>query len=377
MQSHYAISMKITNQVFLQLREANRFALAKNPLQRRLAVILLDNIIEVQLRRKARRALNHDQTTWYWGRRKHNKKVRYGVSRYYKNLLDFAADKEWIDERDISLLTYAHAVRNSFYHDGDYNSLDAELAIRLMYHFVETRFPVWRGSGSIIQISPYDPIPIEDAMDDASGFCPLTLNAKIGFRRGLDAANDVESEAYWKDALNDLLTYRPSDDIRQLICQKVNEYLEEIERHKQFIADSKGVDFRGVLVHRFGVHTPWFSKDLLDGGKNIHALGALNIYLAVLKDEESLLDVADPIERANAFHKRLEGHKFIRNPISRQKLTALRYKAKKILDMTHAEGIALFLKTEQELATIAAVLRELAWDLEGYYQHMSDLYRGK
>jgi hypothetical protein len=369
--------MKITNQVFLQLREANRYALAKNPLQRRFAVILLDNIIEVQLNRKARAALYHDQTTWYSGVRQHNKKVRFGVSRAYKNLLDFAHDNGWIDEGDISLLTYAHAVRNSFYHQGSYDELDAELAIRLLYRFVEARFPVWKGSGSVIQISPHDSIPIEDAMDDASGFCPLVLSANGKARRGFDACDDVQSEAYWKKAMKAILTYRPQDDICQLIFRKLNEFLEDIASRKHFINENKDLDFREVLVRRFGVHTPWFSHDLLDSSKSIHARGALNIYLALLKEEETLLDIADPAERATAFHKRLKEHKFVLNPISHQKLTALKVKAKKVVTMAHTEGIALFLDMERELAPIAAALREMAWDLDGYYDHVSDLLRGK
>ena len=48
--------MRIKNQIFMQLREANRYACAKNPHLRRLAVVLLDNIIEFQLWRKADRA---------------------------------------------------------------------------------------------------------------------------------------------------------------------------------------------------------------------------------------------------------------------------------------------------------------------------------
>ncbi len=174
-----------------------------------------------------------------------------------------------------------------------------------------------------------------------------------------------------------MLTYRPRDYIRKLICKRLSNFLEELERQKDFIAESRDIDFREVLVGRFGVHTPWFSQDLLDPTKSIHALGALNIYLAMLKEEEGLLDIADPVERAKSFHKHLDAHNFIANPISRQKLTALKAKAKKVLTMPHTEGIDLFLQLEKDLTPIALAFSEMAWDLEDYHQHMFDSYRGK
>src|SRR5688572_23713452 len=103
-------AMEQSNQVFLQLREANRYALVQNPVLRRLAVVLLDNIVELQLSRKAQNALMFDETTRYAGVRQHDRKVRRNVGRFHAELVGFAKAQGWINEQDCSLLQYAHEV---------------------------------------------------------------------------------------------------------------------------------------------------------------------------------------------------------------------------------------------------------------------------
>ena len=104
--------------------------------------MLLDNIVELQLWRKADLAFLFDSTTSYKGVREHNHKLRRTVSRNYPDLLAFAEKQKWVSGEDVHLLGFCHRVRNSFYHGGKWDVLDAELAIRLLYHFVKRQFPV-------------------------------------------------------------------------------------------------------------------------------------------------------------------------------------------------------------------------------------------
>src|SRR4051794_8386983 len=82
--------VETVNQIILTLKEADTFARSRNPHHHRLAIVLLDNIIELQLRRKAETAFAFDRTNWFSGVRKHGSKQRKNVSRFHAPLLALA-----------------------------------------------------------------------------------------------------------------------------------------------------------------------------------------------------------------------------------------------------------------------------------------------
>src|SRR4051812_25676091 len=108
--------MNILNQIFLQLREANRHASASLPQEKRLAVVLLDNLLELQLHRKAELEFLLDETTWYAGVRAYDRKTRTSVLRRYPELVQFAVTRKWITSDEGIFLSYAHRIRNEYYH---------------------------------------------------------------------------------------------------------------------------------------------------------------------------------------------------------------------------------------------------------------------
>ena len=130
-----AEQMDVLNQILVQLAEADRLACAANPHCRRLAVVLLDNIVEVQLRRKTEMEFLFDRTTWYSGPRKHDYRTRRAIMRVHPKLVAFAQRQEWLDSGEAQVLSYAHRIRNETYHEGGFNALDGEIAIRMLYSF--------------------------------------------------------------------------------------------------------------------------------------------------------------------------------------------------------------------------------------------------
>lgn len=365
--------MKIANQIILQLREADRYACAKNPQLRRLAVILLDNIVELQLFRKSELVFARDRTTWYRGVRKHDRKQRRSVSHLHAELSLFAKDEGWISDSDVSLLNYTHKVRNKFYHEGRFDELDAELCIRLLYRFIDFHFPKWRTATWGVQLTPNDPIPIEQAVEDESGFSPLI----VGCEDETDEHSSlVQSEDYWAKALPQILSYRPTESICYLIQRKATELLDSIQGRIDFISENYPINLFDVMIQRFSIFTDAF-VDAWAAGKNPTIGEAINIYLAVLPHEERLLDMVDPQERTKEFHKNLGAHSIIPDPIPQPKIDAYREQVELLDQMTEPEGIELFLRMQDDLAHSSDAFRELALDLDIYIQRAIDERRGK
>ncbi len=255
--------MESMNKIFMQLREADKYARAKNPHLRRFAVMLLDNVIELQLRRKAQWESARDRTTWYDGVRRHGHKVRKQVLRNNAELYEFARQIDWISEDGYRILTYAHEVRNECYHEGRYERIDVELAIRLLYKFIREYFPTWRTCLPMISISPYDAIPIEEAAEDG-GFSPLIVIPGEFWRDELKQSDVVQDPKYWEGALDRLLRYTPADDLRMLIFKKLTELLDSTETYLDSITENP-MDYNWVLSNRFCVCTPAFIEWIKEG----------------------------------------------------------------------------------------------------------------
>lgn len=194
--------MNTLSQILLQLREADKYASAKNPHLRRLAVVLLDNIIELQLRRKVETELMFDRTTWHSGARRHNQRQRQTVFRRHPDLVDFATQLGWMTKDNATLLSYAHQIRNAFYHEGDYDDLDGEIAVRLLYEFVRTFFPKWRTARPFLFISPQLPIEVEAARDDPTGSAPILAGFAQSGDNVFARSHSLKSEDYWQRMLN-------------------------------------------------------------------------------------------------------------------------------------------------------------------------------
>lgn len=370
--------MEILNQILVQLAEADRFAGAANPHCRRLAIVLLDNIVELQLRRKSETEFLFDRTTWYSGPRKHSHQTRRAIFRWHKELVAFAERYGWLDSREARVLSYAHRIRNEAYHEGGFNALDGELAVRMLYALIKRRFPEWRTARGLLFISPNAPVRIEHASEDKSGNAPLVTRDEPKKGDILSQSSDIESAAYWEQAIGDVLKYKGTGDTRQLIHERIVAYLDDLERSMEFIEhDSEGINFFDVISHRMTILTPAFSNAVIDGKSTQSYNYALNVYAAVLPEEERLLDIIDPRDRAAACHKLFSQHRFDRKFMPKERVRKYRRQAASVLEMDDARGVQFFLQIEADLSAKREVVRELVCDLDGHISHLIDAARGK
>ncbi|HET6324465.1 MAG TPA: hypothetical protein VFG04_07175 [Planctomycetaceae bacterium] len=370
--------METVNRILVTLVEANHLACATNPHHQRLAIVLLDNIIELELRRTAEKAFLWDRTTWYAGVRKHNRKRRNLVSRQFHELLTLAAEESLITDDDTQQLAYTHRVRNRVFHQGwPEDSSDLLLSITLLYRFIRRHFPIWRSSGWLM-LPRESAIPIAEAKDDHSGRAPLLF----GFEdpkseECLDFMHGFQSESHWSRVLEHCLTFDDSRDVRPLIKQRITNLLDKIEQRIDYLTESDLTDFNSVLAQRFSIMTPVFEEYEIQGKAMRDPATALNIYLAVLDSEERLLDIADPAERAAKFHEILDAHKFRPDIISSLQLDEYRQRAQRVTTQSEPIGITQFLEIEERLEAVGRAASECALDLDAYEQWMLDCSRGK
>jgi hypothetical protein len=355
--------METMNQILLQLREADRHACARNPHYRRLAVVLLDNLVELQLNRKAETEFLFDDTTWYRGVRKFNQKKRREVKRRHPALLAFAKERNWINENEVLLLGFAHEVRNGFYHRGEDDDTDAETAIRLLYNLVKDKFPKWKTGYCISSSGSGKLIDIADAPDD-DGRSTMRIGGVDHEHKVLDFLDGKEE--YWQKAINAVLTYKPDGDIRPLIHKKAMRIVRNLERDLKYARDNTGSTCLDILSGRFTVLTPAFSVEQCKGTKIKNPIYAINVYLSLQKDEDRLRDIDDVNERAIECHRLMDAHKHNPNPMPRSLLKKYAEQADSILTCTEGQGMARYLKIKKDLDAVATAASEFVRDLDGY-----------
>ena len=373
------VNVQNINQILITVIEANRLAKADNPHFQRLALVLLDNVIELQLRRKAKSALLFDDTTWYSGVRKHDRKRRKKISRFHGELLDLAVEESWITTQDALLLSYAHSLRNHAYHKGlPKDETDQQLGISLLFRFVCKYFPKWRGSGLLMAIPSESAIPCELAVADSSGRAPMLF----GFEEMLPddifgGTSGFHESEHWEQVLLKIVSYNYSRDVRPLIQKRIENLVNALRENIEFLTQYDDNDFNGVLAHRFAILTPVFRRNSRKGKELYDPRVALNIYLAVLEHEERLLDISDPTERANEFAQVVNSHGYEKDIISSIDFDKYDSLIRNVTSASESEGIATFLDVEEKLSSLSIAVEECAMDLDGYTQLMIDLARGK
>jgi hypothetical protein len=367
--------MDVANQILTQLSEADRLANARNPHCRRLALVLLDNIVELQLRRQAERAFIFDATRWK-AVRAHNRSKRRQVLRYHAPLVEFAQSQGWIDRDDEILIKFAHQVRNSTYHEGRFDSSDGELAIRLLYGLIKRRFPEW-GTGRGIFFCPDEaPMPISKAHLNESGRAPLF--ADDADPPAKEKAMSLDDGREWILQIPRVLTYEGERSTREIIHDRIASYIDAVERDVLWIRkDSKGLNLLDMLSWRLTILTPAFSQAYLRGEHASDYNWALNVYASLLPEEERLLDIDSPHDRAAACNDLFRKHRFRKEFMPIRQLRRLRESAMKALSLPEARSIQWFLKMEERLREKSEVLREFSRDLDGYIQWLVDFARGK
>ncbi len=146
----------------LQLAEAAKYIRTGSPSHQRLAVILLDNFIELQLTSQFKEKLMYDSLLPISIRKYSTKKQR-NISKYHEKLLEACVNEQIITYEQSVLLSFCHDVRNKNYHHGKDDSLLTKVSVKLLYDLIFEYQPKWQAGFYIILNSDQqeeDPFPI-------------------------------------------------------------------------------------------------------------------------------------------------------------------------------------------------------------------------
>ena len=290
--------MYITNQILIQLNEATLLANSGNPHKKRLAVILLDNMIEVQLRRKIDNTFSWDRTTWYGGSRKFTRLERQKATRGFKELLKFAVDSKWISNDERDALTFSHRVRNLLYHTGkDDSSYEqqlrkhVEIALCILYSFISHRFLEWGTCTSVHEGCPFPPQPGYEIV-------------QFGSHKSSDS---------WVAVLPSILDYHYDNSIPVLVSEylytSISDTINQISYIEEYL--NSGNDFNYVL------NQYWYLTDIYDSRiKDNKVLNNLDDILFFYSYLRKYRDILEDIDDLNARHQAAQGfhNEFSKNP---------------------------------------------------------------
>lgn len=144
-----------------QLAEAAKFSRSKQLGHKRLAVILLDNFVEIQLSAMIRQKFHWDGMFNLQDKKySHEKKIR--ILNHYDELLSTCVKENIISPEERRLLTYCHDIRNNLYHKGDEEKLLIQIAIITLYEIILRHQPTWKTTRPFTSWSkdtndPYNP----------------------------------------------------------------------------------------------------------------------------------------------------------------------------------------------------------------------------
>lgn len=126
-----------------QLAEAGKYAKSNNYSHKRLAVILLDNFIEIQLSN-----LIKQKFRWYgvfrFEKKQYLEDKRLKILKYHDELLKACVAEDIITKDEHRLISFCHEVRNNLYHNTDEDELLVQVSLIIFHEIIQFRQPKWK-----------------------------------------------------------------------------------------------------------------------------------------------------------------------------------------------------------------------------------------
>jgi hypothetical protein len=332
-----------------------------------MAVILFDNLIEVEIYKQVEQVLLWDNTSWFNGSRKIDKKVRenaIGPSGKYDRLLKLAKDSSLLTEQELEIIKFVHEIRNGIYHRGEDDKLKIEVALMIFSLFVHNKLIEWvRLRHFTVQSSgeEYRKIDFGQPSKNAKGFTP---SDKEYFSAAADA---IQSK--WA-ITSDLRTIATN-----LLTRQIDKIASAIEFLNQNLSDLNYYDSLGGFWYLNNQFQEYSQIDRRP--RNLDSVLILTLYLR--ENKEYLADISDLKQRQK------EGKKLLR-------LHRAKYKGKypywadldnlkKRIDLFKGKSSHAIVKNvidiQNKINNLYLDSLESASHLDGYIQHLIDVSRGK
>lgn len=327
-----------------QLNEAAKLAKQAEIRYKRLAVILLDNFVEIQLRCIFKGRLYFDGLLWQYQKKKYKQKQRNKINSYYEELLKACVKEKIINSDHKKLLLFCHGVRNNIYHNIDEEELLVKIAIKILYKIIKEKQPKW-GNGyhsTLILPAGSDPFEIKKSNNDAFG----------------NNTNVKEEWDYFFKTYFNILDKREKS-IQCLLGDYIKNKILEIKSNIKFITDD---GFSQVFSYAKG----W--------GFNEYCL-----HFSFLNSNKSKIEELKEDPKSFKRKYRILLKDYVKNwkIINSSKLINFQSISKKIITLSVPKALEEFIKIKKELDMVYKAFESASIQLDKEIQFQIDLARGK
>lgn len=338
--------MENINRLLIQLDKAVNCIKSKYPQERSIAIILLDNLIEVQLYRTLTRKIFINKNPKLGERIMYRYEDR-DISNY-KDILKISSENSIISKDDLELLDLAHSIRNKIYHKGDfYDEAKIDLAMILYYIFLSENFKKMYCSYGF---TSYQNSPAYE---------------EIHFGQSLERDNFKLSNAkeYFR-ASSDVIFSRwvPRNTLSATITTILVGQIESVK---------SGLEFINTYVKE---DNDYYNRN------NIKEIDSILLYYLFIRKNRDKLNCIQDIIKKNEARKALFQDFQISNNYKYPywiDFEKIEDRVKAFKNKSENYIVKNFRDIESKMYNIYQDVNEASSDLDGYIQHCIDIARGK
>jgi hypothetical protein len=325
-----------------QLAEAAKLGKSEDFRFQRLAVILLDNFIEIQLTGLIQEKFSWDGIFIYQ-EKKYKQKQRQKILKNYDELLKTSLNENFINRNERFLLAFCHDVRNNLYHRIREEELLVNVALRILHEVIYNRQPGWKNTKPF---TSYTSKTID----------PFLTSQNKKFLLG--GNSDVD----WKDFLNKYFNFidKRKPNASKLLSYNMLYKISNIRSNFKFLKK----EF--PIFHPFA--TNWdFNKYLL-----YYSFEILNH-----EELEEIKEITSKSLRDLEFEKAYINYSKSWRYKSYHRLKEIELKAKELSSLEIHESLEKYISLRSELNMIFESIKKAASDLDQAIQLAIDIARGK
>jgi hypothetical protein len=360
--------MNNLNRILIQLNRAITCANSKYPQDKSIAVILFDNLIELQLYKRAENALMWDRTTWYGGSRVISKQERQnivGEKGKYERLLKFSKRSSLITDEEQEIINYAHEIRNAVYHRAEDDETKIEIALLLYFSFLKRKLKNWGIPNGLVSFT------------DATAYEQIDFGQQI---YKSETAWDFNHKKYFETTLDYLFsTWKLNNQLDTTAIKLFSEQLNSIRSGLIYIKDcSKDLNYYAALGNYWSLNDLFTRyEEIKTKPKDVDSILLLSMYIREYKDE--LEDIDDLKTRQARGRKLLRHHR--QNYMGKYPywvdLDVIEKKIGHLKGKTEHTVIKNLMNIQRELVRIYQDVEEASSNFHGYIEQLIDRERGK
>jgi hypothetical protein len=328
----------------IQLAEAAKYALKEELPYKRLAVIMLDNFIELQLSSVIQNKPLVKHITFTAEERRKEQKEFEKALKSFDALLKLAEKRDIITGEERYQLAFCHTVRNNLYHHAHEELLLMEVALIILHEIIMRKQPDWRNGSMWYSYGSKDTDPFYQ--EDKEKLPVISHN----------------TEEEWTNFLKKhfVLFNENNPSIQALLSQSIIEKIDEIRDCYEFI---------GPEYH---IYFPW-AKDW-----------DFNDYVMNYTFQRKLKEMPEGVDRTLCQDERLyevvEQHAIFASDWKHKdmkRVDAIEWKAKEMIKLPASKALERYINLQPDLLLIYYALQEAASDLDQSVQLAIDIARGK